>query len=547
MERDEQSCKEENSRKKNKRTWFEWIQLIATILIPIIITVYTVIDSKSSESIANGNRHKDLEIAEGNRRTDLGIAEANRLNENQLSEQNREKDRVLSADQQEENILVQYQAFLSRLILEHGNYLQKSSEAKTVAHFMTLTTLDQLNIKRKRILLRSLHHAGLINLLKTENLFNGSIVNLEQVDLSHIQFGLSSDQIDELPIYRYISWHSLWLPRTTLANASFRYTVLDHTTFTESIMDSVDMSFATHTLRQSRTSFVGASLIKANMSKVRFRFTDFSLTNLIRSQMDNFECIECHFSHSILTEVNLSYSIISHMFRFSKNPLLFDNTNFNHALIHSATFQVINFTESNWSNVQASQIGIYNSIFINTIMDKSSLTKSIIQYSNFEDMNFYETDFSYAKFYNVTFKNSNMYFVNMSYMSCEYCFFINVNFEYTIWTHISLRYSKFSDCSIDIDELLENSIDLVGSKLANRTNEYNLGENNSLLRFLYIIRIKTRDRIPIETHMNVYLTIFGPINQTRETELKSNGYQLNRFQRGRIDNFSEQLDNVGQV
>lgn len=275
------------------------------------------------------------------------------------------------------------------------------------------------------------------------------------------------------------------------------------------------------------------------MSNVQFRFTDFSLTNLIRSQMGNFQCIECNFSYSILTEVNLSYSIISHTFSLSKNRLLFDYTNFNHALIHSAIFETINFTKSDWSNVQASQIGIYNSIFTNAIMDKSSLTKSTIKDSIFEYMNFYETDFSYATFYNVTFTNSNMYFVNMSFISCEYCFFININFEDTIWIHISLRHSKFRDCLIDIDELLENSIDIFESKLINGTNEYNLGETDSFHQILYFIRIKTRDRTPIETHMNVYLTIFGQINQTRQTELKSNDYQLNRFQRGHIDYFTE--------
>jgi hypothetical protein len=139
MEKNARPSKEQDSRENNKRTWFDWTQLIATILIPIIIAIYTVTDIKSSESIADANRRKDLEIAEGNRRIDLGIADANRLNEIQMSGQSREKDRVLSIDQQEENILVQYETFLSGLILEHGNYLQKSSEAKTVAQFMTLT------------------------------------------------------------------------------------------------------------------------------------------------------------------------------------------------------------------------------------------------------------------------------------------------------------------------------------------------------------------------------------------------------------------------
>ena len=436
MEIDTDSSTNENSEKTNGRlTWFHWIQLIATILIPIIIAIYTVVDNKSSESIAEANRRKDIEIAEVNRRTDLEIAElnrrshfeiaeANRLNEIRLGEQSREKDRALSIDQQEENILVQYQTFLSKLILDHGNYLEKSSEAKTVAQFMTLTALEQVNIKRKRILLRSLHHANLINFLKTEKLFDTSVVNLDQADLSHIQFGLTLNQSGQLPMYRYISWNYLYLPRTILTYASFRYTILDHTTFTQSIMDFVDMSFAAHTNHQSRTNFVNVSLIEAKLSNVRFRLTNFSLTNLALSQMDNFECIECHFSHSILTRVNLNYSRFSHTFHLSKTRLLFNSANFSYSHMYFALFRSINFTQSDWSHVQASHIGIYNSIFTNVNMYKSLLSNSIVQDSTFEFMDFYQTDFSYAKFFNVTFINSNMYLVNMHILS-----YVNVVFS----------------------------------------------------------------------------------------------------------------------
>ena len=259
---------------------------------------------------------------------------------------------------------------------------------------MTLTALEQVNIKRKRILLRSLHHANLINFLKTEKLFDTSVVNLDQADLSHIQFGLTLNQSGQLPMYRYISWNYLYLPRTILTYASFRYTILDHTTFTQSIMDFVDMSFAAHTNHQSRTNFVNVSLI------------------------------EYHFSHSILTRVNLNYSRFSHTFHLSKTRLLFNSANFSYSHMYFALFRSINFTQSDWSHVQASHIGIYNSIFTNVNMYKSLLSNSIVQDSTFEFMDFYQTDFSYAKFFNVTFINSNMYLVNMHILS-----YVNVVFS----------------------------------------------------------------------------------------------------------------------
>ena len=94
--------------------------------------------------------------------------------------------------------------------------------------------------------------------------------------------------------------------------------------------------------------------------------------------MDNFECIECHFSHSILTRVNLNYSRFSHTFHLSKTRLLFNSANFSYSHMYFALFRSINFTQSDWSHVQASHIGIYNSIFTNVNMYKSLLSNSIV-------------------------------------------------------------------------------------------------------------------------------------------------------------------------
>ncbi len=99
----------ENVITKKQYSPLEWIQLIATICIPIIIAVYTIIDNNNKESIASADRRKDIEIANSSRSTQFDIAEANRLHEILIAEQNQQKDRDLALDQQRENILVQYQ------------------------------------------------------------------------------------------------------------------------------------------------------------------------------------------------------------------------------------------------------------------------------------------------------------------------------------------------------------------------------------------------------------------------------------------------------
>ncbi len=70
---------QDNIRNKRRYSCFEWSQSIATICIPIIIAVYTIVENNSNASIAADNRRKDLEIANISRKSTLEIAQANSL------------------------------------------------------------------------------------------------------------------------------------------------------------------------------------------------------------------------------------------------------------------------------------------------------------------------------------------------------------------------------------------------------------------------------------------------------------------------------------
>ena len=79
------------------RSSFEWIQLIATLTVPIAIGVFTILNSfqqiQQSKNqfdvqlkIAAENRQKDLFIASENRRKDLDIAADNRKKDLKVAE-----------------------------------------------------------------------------------------------------------------------------------------------------------------------------------------------------------------------------------------------------------------------------------------------------------------------------------------------------------------------------------------------------------------------------------------------------------------------------
>jgi uncharacterized protein YjbI with pentapeptide repeats len=423
-----------------------------------------------------------MEIANISRTFELQIAQDNRLHEMEIAEQSREKDRDLSSDQQLQNILVEYQLFLAKLIIDHGTNSQKKPEAKLAAHFMTLTTLNQLDTKRRSILIRSLHDANLIILKGSNDPAATSAINLQQADLRNIVFGLLPNEPDTVPKYRYIRWDHLWLPYAILTNASFRHTMLDCVTFAAATMDSVDLSFATvgnlqcsDRIHESQTNFQDASLVNASLYKVSFRFASFNGAKLTFANMYEFYCLECNFSSTQLSHADLSFSRIFHGLILHQERLNFYKAKLNHAVVRSALFRTINFDESDWSNAQAPGIGIYNCTFNNAKMDNCSFMKSYFQESVFRSASLYTIDFSNATLQNVTFINSDMRNANLSYIKCNYCDFTNVILHGGVFKNASLRYSNFLSCRVNATQL-EEATDLSGSILPNgtvvKTNDY---------------------------------------------------------------------------
>ncbi|CAF1439021.1 unnamed protein product [Adineta steineri] len=522
---------------------FEWIQLIATISIPIIIAIYTILENKSNISIAAANSRKDIEIANNYQRS-----------ESELAQQSQQKDRDLAHDQQQEDILVKYQTFLASLILERGEDLQKSSNTQNVLRFMTLTALNQLDIRRKDILIRSLHDAKLINFRENTNKNHPSILELASVNLKDITLGSPRNSPDEYPLHHYIPWEYLWLPDVILTNASFRHTRLQCATFTRARMDLVDLSFTNQPITKcfdefpdAGTDFISTSLVNANFRNSKFRYTDFSRANLTFANMRGFSCQMCTFSHTILFQADLSFSYFYHSFLLNQSLLDFTGIKLKQATIYGSYFRSIDFQNADLSNAQLSQVTIRNSVFIKATLKNCSFIKSIIQESIFQNTTLNKIDFSNAILYNVTFNNSDMSNANLSFIKCVYCIFTNVKLEDTIFNNASLRYSKFINCSINMSQL-DEAVDLFGSTLSNGTAPLTLGtEGQYSKKTIYNIRIQTGDEFQAETDADVYLQIFGEKNSTDKIQLEPVDYTPKKFQRGQINEFTYEFDDLGKI
>jgi uncharacterized protein YjbI with pentapeptide repeats len=353
--------------------------------------------------------------------------------------------------------------------------LNATLTAKPAALAMTLTILNQLDAKRKRVLIRSLYHSKLITLKTNRKPNVTSVLQLGHVDLSNIQFGSSPDSPIERPRRLNIDWYYLFLPYATFTNASFRHASLDCATLSSAVMDLVDFSFVIQAdynclggPRAGQVTFHESSLVNASFYRAEFRFTSFDGTNLTFANMRHLRCIRCTFFLAILFKADLTSSVMLTDVVLYPRRLDFFLTDLRHAILHSAQFLYISFSQSDWSNVQASSIILRNSTFINSKMENCSLTKSDIRQSLFQNTSLFNIDLSYAKLQNVNFIDSDMRNANMSYFECNYCEFINVTFQSAIFNNASLRFSKFFNCSID-ESQLDGVIDLSGSILPNGT------------------------------------------------------------------------------
>ncbi|CAF0791064.1 unnamed protein product [Adineta ricciae] len=472
------SLETEKSSDLNKRvsvSRFEWIQLISTICIPIIIAIYTIVQNQSNQSIAESNRIKDIEIADASRSAEFETAKENRLNEIMIAEKSREKDRELSLDQQRQTILVEYHNFLTKILMEFGTTGNKATNVRLVIRFMTITALSQLDVIRKSLILRSLSEARLINLERKSQLFDESFLQLKRVDLTNTIFNLNLYSSIEKSDLMYNYWNYLWLPESILTNASFRSVFLDCSVFSFSYLDFADFSFATSRApicfdndRETKIDFSSTSLINATFYRANFIAADFSNANLTFTNMRYLYCRDCKFISTLFIHVDLSFL---HMFStfYKIYMCLFLSTTLNNVIIHSAVLGSINFTNSNWTNVYASYTLFRNNTLSYLTMKNCFLSNNKLYDTIFRNTTLYDIDMFNNTLQNVNFINNYMENINFSYIYCKFCYFTNSQLKKIIFIHASFIHSTFLHSHVNITQLIEEAKVLINVTLPNGT------------------------------------------------------------------------------
>ncbi|CAF0928398.1 unnamed protein product [Adineta steineri] len=362
-------------------TRFEWIQLIATLTVPIAIAIFTILDSVQQMNqsknqfnvqlrIAAENRETDLHIASENRQKDLDIASENRWKDYKIAEETRLKDREVADDEQKHSMLIDHQTFLSKLILKEGVHLNNTNyeAARFVARFKTLIAFRQLDPKRKTRLFKSLYVGKLAGRLDED-----MAIDLSSADLSNIDFASPRDHIALTPPSSH-PYYSVNFSDTNLKNASFNSVSFFNVSFVEAMMDDVIMLSTLTAL----ISFRGASLLRAKFLYSHYININFGTAKLDGSFFEQFECDQCSFNFSSLIGIRIQNS------KFVNST--FTDTKIDHSFITETEFS----NNVNMRNVSLTNSKIHNCTFIGVDMRQCEMHGSSLLNSKFIKVNFDE-------------------------------------------------------------------------------------------------------------------------------------------------------------
>ncbi|CAF1048810.1 unnamed protein product [Adineta steineri] len=292
-----------------KRPTEEVIKCVSSVLIPLLIAVFTVViaiiqfknaaetriqDLKIAEeqreqedriqekrrnedrSIAKDNRDKDFEIANRTREQDLQIendrrvedrrtAEASRQKDYEIARQQRELDLVLADNRQMDVVLATYFKEMSDLFLSPNFTLGDNNIMATVIRAKTLTALRQMDTKRKAYIILFLFESKMLT-------NNQHPIDLSGADLDGLDLSVS-------PRMRYMkqaSLRNISLMHISLANATFANRDLSDSNFNFATLSNVNFEGC----HIERTSFLNATLQNTKFGDAFVRDTEFSGSDL---------------------------------------------------------------------------------------------------------------------------------------------------------------------------------------------------------------------------------------------------------------------------
>ncbi|CAF1347501.1 unnamed protein product [Didymodactylos carnosus] len=209
-----------------------WAKIVSALLVPLILGVFTVVQT---------------------------------LQQQKISSLQRKQDQYQADNTQNEDIFAKYIDDVSRFILKQNTFLSQTD--KVYLRTQTLTALRKLDTKRRSQLFLFLLESQLLS-----GAFSLCNANLNNIDASSEWNAMSEmDKMNES--------NDFYLPNVNLRNASFARRLLRYSTFDGSQMDN--SNFTSCILWN--TTFVGSSMKQAVFQHAIMDGVDFSNAKLVEA------------------------------------------------------------------------------------------------------------------------------------------------------------------------------------------------------------------------------------------------------------------------
>ncbi len=192
----------------------QMIRGFSSLLVPLMIAIFTIVTTVSQMNLAKQQREQDLQIVKDNREKDerieesrrerdFEIANQTRILQNEIEEKRRAAEAKAHQDQQMNTVLAVCLKDMTELMLSR-NFTLTDNLMATVVRAKTLTTFGQLDGKRKDHLVRFLFEARMIGAgrpsldLKGADLSNMDLTNYKLNGVSFVKCNLFKTIFAEL-------------------------------------------------------------------------------------------------------------------------------------------------------------------------------------------------------------------------------------------------------------------------------------------------------------------------------------------------------------
>lgn len=438
----------------------EFLTMISSFILPLVLGISTVIITIHQQKIAIQQRAEDRQLAREQREQDLNISKLQReqdkadarllreqdlnistqqrLEDRSLAREQRLEDRQLAKEQRDQDLLIaQQQRELEKLLADERREQEFniSNEQREMSEKQRKHEFDiQIQQYRNTLLVEYIKEIGQMLEHNQGSLTNNTITAtlarvktltiLRQLDtygkIQIIQFlyeagqlnannkplDLSTADLNNMNMNNSIS--ELPMHRLCLAGAYLRHS-----------------SFAGRDLTSA--NFHGAYLNEVNFGHAILKNVNFSYTILTKASFLRSNLVNSDFSHANIIEADLTQAMIDHAnFSHSNGDLLKCNkctgihTNFIHVNFPNATFTV-----SDYSYIRPMYINLFIFAFKQARLSKVNFSNANISYTSF-----YRANIASSTFFNAHAKMVKMHFIESEQIDFSNTRCISANFQY---------------------------------------------------------------------------------------------------------------------